>query len=59
VSDRGPRAGGRRRPGQGGGRLVAHSGFEEAVEELDLADPTEGDDDSDDDERADWDVPGQ
>jgi len=33
---------------------------EEAVEELELADPTDGEDDEDeDDERADWDIPGQ
>ncbi|PSQ28072.1 hypothetical protein BRD06_04520 [Halobacteriales archaeon QS_9_67_15] len=29
------------------------------VEELDLADPTEGDDDTESDERADWDIPGR
>ena len=29
------------------------------VEELDLADPTEGDDEESEDERADWDIPGR
>jgi len=29
------------------------------VEELDLADPTEGDDETESDERADWDIPGR
>jgi len=32
---------------------------EDGVEELDLADPSEGEEEEDDDERADWDIPGQ
>jgi len=32
---------------------------EHDVEELELVDPTEGDDDEEDDERADWDIPGR
>ncbi|WP_459193115.1 peroxiredoxin [Halosimplex sp. J119] len=44
--------------GSDGGEADAESD-DEAIEELDLVDPTEGDDEESADERADWDIPGR
>jgi len=46
--------------GNQGGATGGDGPAEDDVEELDLADPTEGEaEEEDDDERADWDIPGQ